>query len=321
MLAGRFCQIEPNIEALPIVAAQGLEPFQLSKSLRTVMNSPAQHPSRRPLVRRSSFGLAIALVVAQCGMAPLASAWEMRVCADPDYMPQSNRAEEGYENKIAQILADELRAELTYQWWTLAPSMVTEQLREGTCDMMIGVPDGGNGVIATIAYYRSPYAFVYREDEDYDIATFDDEVLSELQLGTTSEGTSAHLALARRGFLDRITVSSEFAGTNAGARFTSLIEAVAEGEIDVAVPWGPVAGYYGALQDPPLTVTPVPEFDIPFTPMYHSIVIALRQGDEEFRDLLDNALAKRWDDIYAVLAEYNVPTLPLPRPSLSIREQ
>lgn len=286
------------------------------------MNNPILRHARRPAGHAlAALGLAAIIVSGQWITAPFAAAWEMRVCADPDYMPQSNRDGEGYENKIAEILADEMGADLTYQWWTLAPSMVSEQLREGNCDMMIGVPDGGEGVIATIAYYRSPYAFVYREDEDYDIATFDDEILTELQLGTTSEGTSAHLALARRGLLNRITVSSEFAGSNAGARFAALIESVSEGRIDVAVPWGPVAGYYAALQDPPLTVTPVPEFDIPFTPMYHSIVIALRLGDEELRDLLDQAMARRWDDIYAVLDEYNVPTLPLPRPSLSIAEQ
>ena len=285
------------------------------------MNTLTQRPARSPVGHAvAALSLAAFLLAGQGAAAPSAAAWEMRVCADPDYMPQSNRDGEGYENKIVEILADELGAELTYQWWTLAPSMVTEQLREGNCDMMIGVPDGGEGVIATIAYYRSPYAFVYREDEDYDIATFDDEILTQLQLGTTSEGTSSHLALARRGMLDRITVSSEFAGTNTGARFAGLIDAVSAGDIDVAVPWGPVAGYYAARQDPPLKVVPVPEFDIPFTPMYHSIVIALRLGDEEFRDLLDGAIARRWDDIYAVLAEYNVPTLPLPRPSLSIRE-
>jgi quinoprotein dehydrogenase-associated probable ABC transporter substrate-binding protein len=285
------------------------------------MNNSPQRPARSPVGHAvAALGLAAFLLAGQGAAAPSAAAWEMRVCADPDYMPQSNRDGEGYENKIVEILADELGAELTYQWWTLAPSMVTEQLREGNCDMMIGVPDGGEGIIATIAYYRSPYAFVYRADEDYDIATFDDEILTQLQLGTTSEGTSSHLALARRGMLDKITVSSEFVGTNTGARFAGLIDAVAEGDIDVAVPWGPVAGYYAARQDPPLKVVPVPEFDIPFTPMYHSIVIALRLGDEEFRDLLDGAIARRWDDIYAVLAEYNVPTLPLPRPSLSIRE-
>lgn len=283
------------------------------------MTPTPRRPERRPIGRAlAAFGAATLLFSGFA--APAATAWEMRVCADADYMPQTNQAGEGYENKIIEVLADDLGAELTYQWWTLAPSMVSEQLREGHCDMMIGVPDGGDGVIATIAYYRSPYAFVYRADEDYDVATFDDEILTELQLGTTSEGTSSHLALARRGLLDRITASSEFAGTNAGARFSGLIAAVANGDIDVAVPWGPVAGYYAAMQDPPLKVVPVPEFDIPFTPMYHSIVIALRMGDESLRDLLDEAIARRWDDIYAILDEYHVPTLPLPRPSLSIRE-
>lgn len=286
------------------------------------MNAPNQNHNRRTAGRAvAAIGVAASLLAGLSLAAPSASAWEMRVCADPDYLPQSNRAEEGYENKIAEILADELGADLTYQWWTLAPSMVSQQLREGNCDMMIGVPDGGESVTATIAYYRSPYAFVYREDEDYDIATFDDAILHELRLGTTSEGTSAHLALARRGLLDRISVSSNSAGTNSAARFSGLIQSVSSGELDVAVPWGPVAGYYAALQDPPLQVTPVPEFDIPFTPMYHSIVIAVRRGDEELRDLLDDAIALRWDDIYAVLEEFNVPTLYLPRPSVSIEEQ
>lgn len=285
------------------------------------MNFPDQFHSCRPAGRAlSRLCLAAALIVAQVATAPFAAAWEMRVCADPDYMPLTNSAEEGYENKIAAILADELGAELTYQWWTLAASMIPEQLREGNCDMMIGVPDGTEGVTPTIAYYRSPYAFVYREDEDYDIATFDDPILGELRLGTTSEGTSSYLALSRRGLLNRITSSSEASGSNSAARFSSLIDSVAGGEIDVAVPWGPIGGYFAALQDPPLKVTPVPEFDIPFTPMYHSIIIAVRSGDTELRDLLDDALARRWDDIYAVLAQYHVPTLPLPRPSISIQE-
>jgi mxaJ protein len=277
----------------------------------------------RPRLARSVATLTLATFIST-GL-PLAvqsvQAWELRVCADPDRMPQTNRDGEGYENKIIEMLAEDLDAELTYQWWTLTTSIIPEQLRIGNCDIILGGPDGGPGVIATIAYYRSPYAFVYRADEDYDIATYDDPILAELRLGTTTEGTSSHVALARRGLLDHITSSSQETGTNSSARFENLITSVADGEIDVAVPWGPVAGYYAARQNPPLEVVPVPEFDIPFTPMYHSVVIALRQGDEELRDLLDIALARRWDDIYAVLEEYNVPTLPLPRPSVSIEER
>ncbi|QQR40015.1 transporter substrate-binding domain-containing protein [Devosia rhizoryzae] len=269
----------------------------------------------------ATFALATAVSSSFWIAAQPSMAWELRACADPAGMPQTNRESEGYENKIIEILAEDIGAELTYQWWTLTTTVIPQQLREGNCDIVIGGPDGGNGVISTIAYYRSPYAFVYRADEDYEIATYDDPILKDLRLATTVEGTSSHLALSRRGLLDHITTSAQAAGTNSSDRFADLIASVARGDTDVAVPWGPVAGYYAAQQDPPLTVVPVPEFDIPFTPMYHSIVIALRPGDEELRDLLDDALARRWDDIYAVLEEYNVPTLPLPRPSVSIEEQ
>jgi len=250
-----------------------------------------------------------------------AAAWEMRVCADPNYMPQSHGTGSGYENKIAKVLADEMGAELTFQWWQLSPSMVDEQLREGNCDMMVGVPDSRDGVLPTIAYYRSPYAFVYREDEDYDISTFDDEVLKDLRLGVTAVMDNPHLALSNRGLAANVVESSVSRNNDPKGPFSGLVEDVAKGEIDVAVPWGPVAGYYAAQQNPPLKVVPAPEFDFPFTPMYTTIVIAVRSGDESLRDQLDTAIARRWDDIQAVLAEYHVPTLDLPRPTLSIGEQ
>jgi mxaJ protein len=96
------------------------------------------------------------------------------------------------------------------------------------------------------------------------------------------------------------------------------IEAVANNEIDVAIVWGPAAGYYAARQDVELVVQPVPPFDPPFTPMYVNISIGVRLGDESLRDAIDIALTNRWDDIYAVLEEYNIPTMPLPQPTLTI---
>jgi len=275
--------------------------------------------SLQRLLARACRRSATALVLA--GLATVsANAWEMRVCADPNYMPQSHGTGQGYENRIAQVLADEMGAKLTYQWWTLSPSMITEQLREGNCDMMIGVPDGRDGVIPTIAYYRSPYAFVYRDGEGYDISTFDDAVLGDLKLGVTTATDNPHLALNKRGHSRNVVESYVTRDPNPEGPFATLVESVARKEIDVAVPWGPVAGYYAARQNPPLKVVPVPEFDMPFVPMYRTIVIAVRTGDESLRDQLDVAIAKRWDDIYAILDEYHVPTLFLPRPTLSIEE-
>lgn len=255
------------------------------------------------------------------GLATGAHAWELSVCADQAFLPQSNRNAEGYENRIIEMLAEHMGAEVTYLWWTISPSMIKDQLREGNCDLLIGMPDGGDSVLGTLAYYRSPYAFVYRADAGYDIATLDDPILSELQLGTTTEGTSTHLALARRGYLHNLRASAGEVGTNSQTRYTGLIESVVNGDIDVALPWGPVAGYFSAQHGDALKVVPVPEFDFPMIPMYHSIVMNMRMGDESLRDLLDTAIAEKWEEIYAILAEYHIPTLDMPRPRVTVEGQ
>jgi len=283
------------------------------------MNSQSQRRKHLACHALAVAGVAAALMAGQALSASHVAAWEMRVCADPNHMPQTNRAMEGYENRIAEILADDLGAELTYQWWTQSQSMISDQLREGNCDMMIGVPDGGGTVISTVAYYRSPYAFVYRTDEDYDISSFDDPVLEELRLGTTSDVASPYLALRRRNLTHDVVLGASLRGAPDAS--PAIVEEVANGGVDVAILWGPEAGYFASLQETDLTVTPAPEIDLPFTPLYHTIVIAVRLGDESLRDLLNEAIARRWDDIQAVLEEYRVPTLSLPRPTLSLEER
>ena len=276
----------------------------------------ARSPLFSPPVLRS-----LALGAALAGAASGAQAWELKVCADPNAMPQSNSDRDGYENKIIETVAEAIGAEIDYVWWTVSPSMIKDQLREGHCDVLIGMPDGTESVLGTLAYYRSPYAFVYRSTEDYEITRFDDPILAELQIGTTTEGNSTHLAFARRGYLDNLHASAANAGTNSAARFTDLLENVANGTLDVALPWGPVAGYYAAQYDGALTVTPVPEFDFPMIPMYHSIIMVTRIGDESLRDLLDIGIAERWEEIYEILAAYHVPTLDMPRPRVSVEGQ
>ncbi|MBM9595465.1 quinoprotein dehydrogenase-associated putative ABC transporter substrate-binding protein [Roseitranquillus sediminis] len=260
----------------------------------------------------------LALANIAFGAAGAASAWEMRVCSDPDYMPFSNRDLEGLENRIATILADEMGAELAYKWWPQVPSMVTDMLREGECDMIMGVPDSQKGLLPSLAYYQSPYVFVYRADADYEISSFDDPDLEHLKLGVQSTNDRAHTALGKRGLNDNVALQFIARPEDEDGPFAPLVEAVASGEIDVAVPWGPVGGYYAARQPVELTVTQAPHFDLPFTPMFISVVIGVRRGDEALRDRLDIALASRWDDVLSVLEEYDVPTIPLARPIESL---
>ncbi|HTN61125.1 MAG TPA: quinoprotein dehydrogenase-associated putative ABC transporter substrate-binding protein [Devosia sp.] len=263
-----------------------------------------------------------ALFLGAAGAVAPAYSWEMRVCADPNYMPFSKQDLSGYDNKIAQILADELGAELTFVWFPQTPNMISDQLREGNCDMILGVPESNEGLLPTIAYYRSPYTFVYRADSGYDISSFDDEVLKTLKFGVQVRGDSPHGALAKRGLAKNVVSQAITRDeANASGPFSSLIEQVASGDIDVAIPWGPVGGYYASQQKIPLKVVSTPEFELPFTPMYITVVIAVRQGDDSLRDRLDIAIANRWDDINAVLKDYGVPTLDLPQPTVTIGGQ
>jgi quinoprotein dehydrogenase-associated probable ABC transporter substrate-binding protein len=263
-----------------------------------------------------------ALFLGGLGTVAPAAAWEMRVCADPNYLPFSKQDLSGYENKIAQILADELHAKLTFVWWPQEESMISDQLREGNCDVIMGVPEGDDGLLPTIAYYRSPYTFVYRADSSYDISSFDDDVIKTLKFGVQARTDSPDGALLKRGLSKSVLMAGVARDdVNPNGPFSGLIEAVANGDIDVAIPWGPVGGYYASRQKVPLKVVPTPEFELPFTPMYLSIVIAVRRGDEALRDRLNVAIADRWDAINAVLTDYGVPLLDMPQPTATIEGQ
>ena len=246
---------------------------------------------------------------------PHAFAWEMRVCADRNRLPLSDEAGTGYEIRIAEIIAEELGATLSLEWWPARDVLISNALRPGDCDIVMGATAEGT-TLNTLAYYRSPFVFVYRADEGYDIFTFDDPVLRELRIGVQPFGGPTHEALMKRDLGEAIQDYTYVGG--ADDPLAPAIDAVANGDIDVAVIWGPAAGYYAARAAVELVVQPVPPFEPPFTPMYINISIGVRLGDEALRDAIDTALAERWDDIYSVLAEYNIPTMPLPRPTLTI---
>jgi len=240
--------------------------------------------------------------------------WEFRVCADPDSLPFSHQEEGGFENEIAEILANEMGARLTVDWYPQTDDMVRLRLRAGYCDAIMGMPEGVGNVMHTVAYYRSPYVFVYRNDAPFEIDSLDDVILSELSTGVQNVGIPPHEALLERGLGDNVTMSFLAGRSVVGsARAVAAIDSVREGELDLAIVWGPVAGYMANVDE--LVVKPVqPQFEPPFRMQSFAMTMGVRQGDEELRDRLDIALANRWDDINAVLAEWDVPVETLPPP-------
>ena len=251
---------------------------------------------------------------------PAAAAdWELKVCADPDNLPFSNRAGEGFDNKIVEILAADLNAELSYVWLPDLRSKTRQRLLQaGDCDLVMGVLDGQPGFLSSYAYYRTGYVFVYPKTASFTVETLDDPVLHDLRVGLPG-GTRMvppSIALANRGVVDNQVHFTD--RKDAGARYMPVLEGLREGKVDLAIAWGPQAGAFAkALGN--LSVTPVqPEIDAPFIPMVASLTIGVRPEDEGLRDALDLALARTWDKTRGVLGEAGVPLIDLPPPAVSL---
>jgi mxaJ protein len=241
-----------------------------------------------------------------------AAARELRVCADPNNLPFSNEAREGFENRIVDLIAEELGATVSYTWWAQRRGFVRNTLKAHLCDLVAGTPANMEMLRTTRPYYRSSYVFVTRADGPQ-VASFDDPVLRDVKVGVHLIGNDgfntppAH-ALSRRGIVDSVrgyTIYGDYAKPNPPAR---LVEAVANGEVDVAVVWGPLAGYFAPREGVPLKVTPVrPLVDGPRLPMTFDISMGVRREDEALRQDIDGILARRKADIDAILLDYGVP--------------
>jgi len=255
----------------------------------------------------------IASAVLMLALSLPASAWELAVCANPAGLPFSQNDASGFDNRIALIVADELGAQARFVW------MPDHRLRtargflhEGACDVVMGVIDGQKGLLTSHAYYRTAYVFVTRP-EGPQVTSLDDPVIADLRIGVPGgarQTTPPDMGLMRRGHMARIT---HFGGSGiAGATEARMLAALDAGEIDLAILWGPMAGHVLRAGH---VMTPVaPEIDIPFLPMFASLSLGVRPQDDALRDAIDDALAARWDDVQAVLAEARVPLLHLPRP-------
>jgi quinoprotein dehydrogenase-associated probable ABC transporter substrate-binding protein len=237
----------------------------------------------------------------------------LRVCADPNNLPFSNRRGEGFENKIAELLAHEMDASVEYTWWAQRRGFIRNTLKEGACDLVMGVPSGYEMALTTSPYYRSTYVFVYRKDSKLSVHSFDDAILRKVKIGVQMIGDDfantppAH-ALTARKIIDNVkgyTVYGDYRQDNPPAR---IIDAVASNKVDVAVAWGPLAGYFAKRQRVALEIVPVsPQVDGSFLPFVFDISMGVRRGDQAFKDELEGILERRRPEIETILDEYGVP--------------
>ena len=239
----------------------------------------------------------------------------LRVCSDPNNLPFSNSRGEGFENRIAQLVARDLGTTVSYYWWAQRRGFVRNTLTANKCDVIIGIPSSFELATATRPYYRSCYVFVTRKDRRLNLESFDDPRLRKLKIGVQMIGDDyassppAH-ALANRGITKNVAgymVYGDYREDNPPRR---IVDAVAKGDVDVSAVWGPTAGYYIRNSRVPLVAKPVePQVDLPFLPFVFDISMGVRRGDTALKDRLDAIIEKRRNEIDAILREYGVPRL------------
>jgi mxaJ protein len=237
----------------------------------------------------------------------------LRVCADPNNLPYSNEKQQGFENAIASLVARDLNARVAYTWWPQRRGFVRQTLRHGDCDVIMGLPINFDQALTTQSYYRSTYVFVSRADRHLAITSFDDPRLKKLKVAVQMIGNDhvnsppAH-ALAKRGIIDNVAGYTVYGDYRSQAPGRDIVDAVSKGDVDIAVVWGPQAGYFARQEKAALDIVPVsPQIDLPFLPFVFDISMGVRRGDNALRDQLDQEIEKRRADIERILDQYGVP--------------
>ena len=267
------------------------------------------------MTRPSLIGLpAIALVLcALSGRAPAdeAKAKQLRVCGDPNNLPFSNEKLQGIENKIAVVLAKDMKLTVAYTWWPHQRGVVKRALNTLRCDVMLGIPKGYDPVLWTKPYYRTGYVMAYRKDRGLKIKSLDDPQLKKLKIGV-QVNTPPHDALGQRGIADNVVGYQLMFDSNFHAEDYAgkVVEDLIAGQIDVALVWGPIAGYFAKKKAAPIEIVVLEGKPDSVERFAFDISMGVRKKDTELQAKLEDSIARKHDEITHILEDFGVPLLP-----------
>jgi quinoprotein dehydrogenase-associated probable ABC transporter substrate-binding protein len=237
----------------------------------------------------------------------------LRVCADPNNLPYSNEQQQGFENRIADLIAKDFGMQVNYVWFRQGEKFFKRTLNRGVCDIVMGVPAGFDEAATTKPYYRSTYVFITRRGDHLKIDSLDDPRLHSLKigvhiLGDATDNTPPVSALISRGIVKNLVGYSIFGNLNEKDPPADVIRALEEGKVDVAIVWGPLGGYFSRNSPVPLEITPITaDARHPDLPFQFDIGIGVRERDAGWRDLLNQELDRRHADIEQILQTYGIP--------------
>lgn len=260
---------------------------------------------RGALVLCSAGGAAQA---AESGRADLVNREVLRVCSDPANMPFSNEAQQGFENKIAELVAEELKLPLEYTWFPQATGFVRQTLFAKRCDLIIGFAQGDELVLNSNHYYRSSYVLIYRPGQGLDGATtLADPRLQTRHVGVVA-GTPPADIIAKLGLMQNARPYPLMVDRRFESPAERMIADIRSGAIDAGVLWGPIGGYFATRGGEKLTVTPLLKEAIG-PRMAYRITFGVRNHEDDWKHKLNDIIAKRQGDIDAILLDFGIPLL------------
>jgi quinoprotein dehydrogenase-associated probable ABC transporter substrate-binding protein len=232
----------------------------------------------------------------------------LNICADPGNMPLSSIQREGFQNKLAELLADATGAEIKYHWQPFIERGLTRSVfDEHMCDVMFDIPSGYERLLTTEPVYKTPYVLVYRNDKGLELSGLDDPKLKDLTIGVF-QTSGVRRALAKRGIIDNVKLQLQ---THDGDLVPEnqpwyVVQKMLDGELDVASVFGPFAGWVKTMKNEPVTVLPI-NLDDDTVPMEFELAIGVRKTDVFLKYLLDWALEDKAEEVEAIMKEYGVP--------------
>lgn len=249
------------------------------------------------------------LVLFLAGASSGAEAGTLRVCADPDNMPFSNAKGEGFENKLAELIASKLDATVDYVWFSESSGYVPNVVGNEACDLVMGYAQGTGLIADSNPYYYTSYALIYRQD-DTSLAgaeRLSDPRLKGKRIGLFARTPPASL-LALYGLAENAKPFEINAGENPSKAAEAVIEEIATGKLDAGILWGPVGGYYAQRAAVPLTLVPLVKETAGPSQVY-GITLGLRPNDPQWKHQVNKVIAENQRAIDDILQGYNVPVL------------
>ena len=240
---------------------------------------------------------------------------EFKVCADPENMPYSNEKGEGFEKKIAEVLAKDLGKELSYEFWLDRQGFLRNTINAQRCDVIMGMGSDVDNLRTSKPYYRSGYVFVYRKSSNYNIKDWDSPDLRKGIIAIVGQSPPT-IALRDHDLMGNAHPYRLQRDLNMPP--SEMIDDLVAGKNDIAIIWGPIGGYFAKQSKEPLVVVPIPEFkserdsfDTEKGKSQFNISVAVRKKDKDRMEMIQGALDRNQSKIMKILDDYGIPHVPV----------